>query len=300
MEKLTGTIFGIQHFSIHDGHGVRTNVFFKGCPIRCVWCHNPEGIGPDPLLAYSAAKCVGCGACFTLCPSVHRMFGGAHVLDRDACAACFRCVEACPGQALEQVGARMTVDEVMEDVLRDMRYYRASGGGVTLSGGEPMMQFDFAAALLEACREHQIGTALETCGVARREQYERILPLVDTFLYDIKESDPARHREFTGADNAVILSNLAYLSEHGARILLRCPIIPRLNDREEHLVYLAELSKRHRGVEGIELMPYHKLGTSKAGRMGLAPQAAFDEPEAGAADRWNEIIRAAGGHVMVY
>jgi len=300
MEKRTGLVFGVQHFSIHDGNGVRTNVFFKGCPIHCIWCHNPEGISPKALLTFSAAKCVGCGACFTMCPQVHQMVDGTHILNRDACKTCFQCVEACPGQALEQVGTEMTVQELMEDLLRDLRYYKASGGGVTLSGGEPMMQFPFAKAILEACREAGIGTAMETCGVALTDHYRQMLPLVDTFLLDIKESDPIRHKEFTGADNAIILKNLAFLSEEGARIILRCPIIPGLNDRKEHFEFLAKLSQQHAGVLGIELMPYHKMGTSKADRMGLERQDPFDEPEKDAVVGWNRIIEDAGGTVMTY
>ncbi len=300
MEGLTGLIFGIQHFSIHDGNGVRTNVFFKGCPLNCLWCHNPEGISPDALLTFSANKCIGCGACFALCPQVHRMEGGVHVLDRAACTRRFACVEACPGQALERVGREMTVPELMEDLLRDLRYYKASGGGVTLSGGEPMMQFPFARAALEACREAGVNTAMETCGVAPTEHYEHILPLVDTFLFDMKESDPVRHLEYTGADNALILENLAFLSGRGARIILRCPIIPGLNDRREHFEYLAGLACLYSGIQGIELMPYHKLGTSKAERMGLKPQTPFSEPPAGATEGWNRIIEAAGGKIMTY
>lgn len=300
IQSLRGRVFGIQHFSIHDGNGVRTNVFFKGCPLRCLWCHNPEGISREPILSFAPNKCLGCGNCFSLCPQVHKMQDGVHIFHREACVHCWRCVEACPGQALEKVGVEMTVQEVVDDILRDVRYYRASGGGVTLSGGEPMMQFDFAQAILTVCKQNSLNTAMETCGVAPTHQYEQLLPLIDTFLFDIKESDPTRHKAYTGADNVMILQNLAFLCDHPVRVILRCPIIPGLNDRKEHFEYLAALSRRYRGVEGIELMPYHKLGTSKAQHMGLPPQQPFPEPTNGAVEEWNQAIADAGGIVMKY
>ncbi|MCL2055863.1 MAG: glycyl-radical enzyme activating protein [Oscillospiraceae bacterium] len=293
-------VFGVQHFSIHDGNGVRTNVFLMGCPLRCLWCHNPEGILKTPSLSFSADRCTGCGACFSLCPEVHQTEGEAHILKRENCRGCFECVAVCKGHALEQVGREMTLSEVMDDVMRDKRYYDASGGGVTLSGGEPMSQFEFTKAVLESCREAGINTAMETCGVAPQANYAQILPLVDTFLYDIKESDPALHRQYTGADNALILSNLAFLSESGARIILRCPIIPGLNDRPAHFEFIAALSKKHPGVEGIELMPYHKLGVSKTSRMGLDRQESYEAPSDETAAHWNEAVLAAGGKIVEY
>ena len=286
-----GMVFSIQHFSIHDGSGIRTNVFLKGCPLNCVWCHNPEGVFQDAALAFSTGRCVDCGACFVLCPEVHRMDNGVHMINREACQRCFRCVEFCLGQALEQTGREMTVSEVMDEILRDIRYYRASGGGVTLTGGEPMQQFTFTEAILAACKEEALNTAMETCGMAQTRQYEVIMPLVDTFLFDIKESDPRLHKEYTGADNALILRNLAFLNDNGAKIILRCPIIPKLNDRESHFAYLASLAHQYDGIVGIEMMPYHNLGVSKAERMGLKPQDRFETPAVETVDKWNNMLR---------
>ena len=194
----------------------------------------------------------------------------------------------------------MTVGEVMDAIIRDKRYYDVSGGGATLSGGEPMLQFDFTVAILETCKKEGINTALETCGVAREEQFKKILPLVDTFLYDIKESDEALHKAYTGASNRLILKNLDYISARGARIILRCPIIPGINDRTDHFEYIARLTIDTPGVEGAEIMPYHKLGTSKTARMGFAEQELFEQPSENTVAGWNRAITKAGGKVMKY
>jgi len=293
-------VFGIQHFSIHDGAGIRTNVFLMGCPMRCVWCHNPEGMSAVARLSFVPDRCSGCGKCFEVCPEVHALENGVHVLRREFCRHCFKCAGACAGHALEQVGREMDVGEVTDAVVRDKRYYDATGGGVTLTGGEPMTQFGFSVAILEACRAAGIDTAIETCGAARTGDYGRILPLVDTFLFDIKETDPNKHLEFTGAESGLVLRNLSFLSGRGARIILRCPIIPGLNDRPEHLTAIAELSRRYPGVEGAEIMPYHKLGVSKAARMGLAAQELYEQPSQDTVESWKNAIAAAGGKIMKY
>lgn len=295
---MTGLVFGIQHFSIHDGYGVRTNVFLMGCPLSCVWCHNPEGMSDTVLLSFNPARCAGCGACFSICPRVHKMEGGVHTLNRAECVRCFRCAAACAGQALEQVGRGMTVDDIMDSVLRDRRYYEVSGGGVTLSGGEPMRQFDFTLAIMEACKSAGVKVALETCGAAPSERYEQIIPLTEVFLYDIKETDPVRHKEYTGAGNNLILNNLAFLSERGARIIIRCPVIPGFNDRADHFEAIAKLTREFGGVEGAEIMPYHKLGVSKAARMGLTPQETYEQPSDETVENWKKVIRVSGGKVI--
>ena len=298
--ELTGMIFGIQHFSIHDGNGVRTNIFLMGCPLRCIWCHNPEGISSTPLLSFSTGRCTGCKECFNLCPKVHGMTNEDRILNREDCKYCFKCVKACAGNALEQVGYEISVGEVMDAVLRDKRYYESSGGGATLSGGEPMVQFVFTKAILDECKSAGINTAIETCGVAQTAQFEQILPLVDTFLYDIKESNSALHKKYTGKDNALILSNLDFLASRGARIILRCPIIPGLNDRADHFKFLAELSIKYPSILGIEIMPYHKLGVSKSVRMGTQKQQSYEAPSDKTVKGWNDQIVAAGGKIVTY
>jgi len=265
----TGRIFDIQRFSIHDGPGIRTTVFLKGCPLACFWCHNPEGIRRDSELSFLPEKCIGCGWCFRACPNAaHSMVSGKHVLDRDACVVCGRCAEACYSGALEVIGRSVTVEEVLAVVLRDRPFYETSGGGMTLSGGEPLMQGDFTAALLAAAKREGLHCAVETCGHAPWEPFDRILGDVDLFLYDIKETDPALHREYTGADNGLILENLRKLHETGATILLRLPITPGLNDREDHFRGVAELVASLPGRLGVEVMPYHRLGLSKLRRLG--------------------------------
>lgn len=264
-----GRVFDVQRFSIHDGPGIRTTVFLKGCPLRCVWCHNPEGMRPDMELSFAGEKCIGCGYCFRACPNgCHVDAGGRHVLLRGRCAACGRCTEECFAQALECVGREMRVDEVMHEVLRDCPFYETSGGGLTVSGGEPLMQFDFAASLLRSARRAHVHTCLETCGYAPAEKVERISEWVDLFLYDFKETDPRKHREFTGVSNDRILDNLRLLHARGARIVLRCPLVPGLNDRPDHFDGIAELSRELPGMDGVELMPYHALGKSKLDRLG--------------------------------
>ena len=297
---MKGLVFGIQHFSIHDGNGIRTNIFMMGCPLHCIWCHNPEGMSYRPLLSYSSNKCGGCGACFLLCPETHCMDNGVHRINREICKRCFRCADNCPCQALEQVGKQMTAGEIMEAIIRDKRYYSTSGGGATISGGEPMSQFDFTLAILESCRGEGINTALETCGFARTEQFERILPYVDTFLYDIKESDAALHKAHTGADNKQIMFNLEFLSTKGAAIILRCPIIPGLNDRKDHFEFIARLTNDMPGIKGAEIMPYHKLGASKAARMGIEEQCVYEQPSDETVMGWNRAIAGAGGKIVKY
>jgi len=266
-------VFDIQKFSIHDGPGIRTTVFLKGCPLRCVWCHNPESWRPEPELLFTAAKCTGCRRCAEVCPTgVHAFTAdGRHELDRAACVRCGKCVELCPAEALELCGRSLTVEEVMAEVRKDRVFYENSGGGMTLSGGEPMMRPEFTFALLNAAKKEGIHTALESCGFAPREEFERILPVTDLFLFDIKTMDEAKHLRLTGRDNRLILSNLEFLNGAGAKIVLRCPLIPGLNDTPSELAKIGELAERLSGVTGIDVEPYHPLGVSKAERLGQSP-----------------------------
>lgn len=221
----TGIVFGIQRLSIHDGPGIRTTVFLKGCNINCKWCHNPEGIPMQPLIGLNQERCVRCGACAAACPNgCHSIENGEHRFDRRACEACGKCVDACPVQALDLIGKRMTADEVMKVVLKDQKYY-GEDGGVTLSGGEALMQKDFALELMRRCREHGIRIALETNGVHRKETYDAVMPYVDLFLYDYKATDPEVHKAYVGCDNRRILENLRYLHDSGARVLVRLSLI---------------------------------------------------------------------------
>jgi pyruvate formate lyase activating enzyme len=270
MPFMTGMIFDIQKFSIHDGPGIRTTVFFKGCPLRCCWCHNPESNLMARQLSFNPDRCIGCGYCFERCPNTaHKMAAETHVIERGVCKVCGACTETCYAEALEMVGREATVDEVIAEVLKDKPFYETSGGGMTLSGGEPLMQIDFADALLCRAKAEELHTCIETSGYCDWEDLERIRPKVDLFLYDVKALDPDKHREFTGVPNQGILDNLRRLHETEADIVVRLPVIPGLNDTDDHFQGVATLARELTNVQGFEIMPYHRLGEGKLGRLGL-------------------------------
>ena len=268
-EAVRGAVFDIQRMSIHDGPGIRTTVFLKGCPLRCAWCHNPEGYERRPQLAFSPALCIGCGYCFEHCPNgAHAMRADAHHLDRAKCAECFACAEECYSGALEVVGQELTVTEVLEEVLKDRAFYEGSGGGMTISGGEPLAQFDFTRRLLALAKSEGIHTCVETSGFASAEHIEGIADTVDLFLYDWKETDPERHRACTGQSNESILRNLRLLDDRGAAIVLRCPIVPGLNLRDDHLQGIAQIARSLKHCQGVNVMGHHGLGEAKRSRFG--------------------------------
>lgn len=285
----SGLVFGIQHFSIHDGPGIRSNVFLKGCPLRCLWCHNPEGLSPRVELQYFEGKCRHCGAC----GHVYQNLGAFPSMSE---AEVEHYAHACPYHALQTVGKRMTVSEVMENVAKDKAYFEGSGGGLTISGGEPMLQPGFVFALLREARQQGIGTAIETSGYASTSDYLEIAPLVNTFLWDYKATGAERHKELTGVSNHLILANLHALHDAGASIVLRCPIIPGVNDTEEHLAEIGRLCQELPHLLGFEVMPYHRLGIAKAGRVGIK-QKAYEVPSQEAKACWEEKIVAAGGRL---
>ena len=270
--ELRGTVFDIQRMSIHDGPGIRTTVFLKGCPLECLWCHNPEGRDSRRQLAFTPALCIGCGFCFRRCPhDVHVMEDGEHRLARDRCAECFACVEECYSNALEIVGREMTVAEVIGEVLKDRVFYEESGGGITLSGGEPLMQFPFATALLRQAKAEGLHTCVETCGFAPNAHLEALIPWVDLFLFDYKETESERHKDYTEQDNRAILDNLRFIDRRGGATILRCPIVPGVNLREDHLEGIVAVSRGLRHCRGIDIIGYHPLGESKRTRLGLPP-----------------------------
>ena len=285
-EMIKGLVFNIQRFSLHDGPGIRTAVFMKGCPLRCRWCHNPEGFFAISELEYNPVKCIGCGRC-SVCPQqCHVTEGGVHLFDRTGCVRCFRCVEACPSGALLRAGREYTVDEVMKTVESDRAYYDNSGGGMTLSGGEPLLQPEFSKALLSAAKDRGINTAIETSGYAPTEVIKEISPLVDVFLYDVKLTNDEDHKKYTGVDRGLILSNLRLMNEEGRTIVLRCPIIPGVNDKKEHFDAIADLANELVSVIRVDLEPYHDLGTTKYAKFGREAGFTADPP---AKDRMEEI-----------
>jgi pyruvate formate lyase activating enzyme len=299
---MQGTIFDIQRFSIHDGPGIRTTVFLKGCPLACLWCGNPESISREPLLSYLPEKCIACGDCISVCPpqALSRDADGRAVVAWKRCTGCGKCPPTCAPQALEIVGREATVAEVLEVVLRDRAYYAASGGGVTLSGGEPLLQPEFAAALLREARGHGLHRCVETSGFAVWGTLRELIPLVDLWLFDFKETDPRLHEKFVGKPHDLILANLRQLHATGAKILLRCPMVPGHNARREHLDGIVALVRDLPRIEGVELLPYYDLWRAKLSRFGLESRLpdSVKPPDRDTVSAWVEYLRSQGVRVL--
>lgn len=264
-----GLIFNIQRFSLHDGPGIRTTVFFKGCPLSCKWCSNPESMKAYPEIMTYDIRCIKCGKCIESCPvGAISVIDDIRRIDRDKCDLCLECVEVCPSTAIEQVGRYMSVEEVMEEIEKDRLFYLNSGGGVTLSGGEPLAQWEFVLHILKLCKQRGIHTALDTSGYAPWETMDRVLDYVDLVLYDIKHLDPAAHKEGTGRNNELILENVAKTVKK-VKTWLRIPVIPDFNDSEAHFERLAQFSATlNREVEKVSLLPYHNWAEQKYERLG--------------------------------
>lgn len=264
---MNGTIFDIQRFCVHDGPGIRTTVFFKGCPLRCIWCHNPESQKKKAEIAYYPQKCIGCGGCIAVCPENCHTLAEGHCFDRTNCIACGKCAEACVADSLELLGKTETAEKILKEVLRDRPFYQNSGGGLTVSGGEPLMQSDFLLELLKGAKSEGLHTCLETCGFSSKEVLRETAQYTDLFLFDIKETDDVRHQKLTGVPFTPILENLRYLNSLGAAIILRCPLVPEINDREEHMEKIALLAAELE-VQEVNVMAYHRLGDGKYDAIG--------------------------------
>lgn len=284
-------VFDIEKFAVHDGPGIRTVIFLKGCPLHCLWCHNPESQSFRPELLFHSGKCTLCGKCVSLCPEhAHTIEKGEHRFDRTKCRLCGLCAENCPGESLNMAGREMSVNEVMEQVLKDLVFYRNSGGGITLSGGEPLARFEFSLSLLRAAKEAGIHTAVETGGFAPWEHIERLLPFVDLWLWDVKASRE-KHERLTGVPADPIRENLKKLDQASSPVFLRCPLVPNVNDFEEDLSEIAKLANECAHVQEIDLEPYHPLGEGKSRALG---RSVFHAPFASDADkkRWKEFLSA--------
>jgi len=290
-----GILFDIQRYALHDGPGIRTTVFLKGCPLRCLWCHNPEGQRNGPELVVRPERCLSdCRACLAVCPSkAVRKRDGLCRVDAEACRSCGACAEACPSEALEMAGRRVSAADAVAEAARDAVFFDESGGGVTFSGGEPLAQPEFLAEMLELCRGRGIHAAVDTCGFVPPDVLMRIRPLADLFLFDLKVMDSARHARLTGAPNALILENLRRLARSGARIVVRVPLIPGVNDDEENIVRTAEFLRSLDAPPPLRLLPYHRLGRGKGRRL-LRPPAVrnFTVPDAAGLERVRKRFEA--------
>lgn len=265
-----GLIFDIKRFSVHDGPGVRTTVFLKGCKLRCMWCDNPESINPKPEILLYAGKCIGCGTCFKVCPNrAHRIdASGKRTFIRNLCDLCGRCIESCYSEALMMAGRKVSVDDVMAVVREDAKFYKISGGGVTLSGGEPLLQSEFSMAILKQCKTEGFHTAIETSGNVAWEAIEQVLPYVDMWLYDFKHISSQFHKRYTGVSNRLILNNLRRLSNYDISIEIHMPIIPTINDSRKTIEATARLFKSLNNIMAVKLIPYHRLAGSKYQSLG--------------------------------
>ena len=289
----TGCIFDIERSSTTDGPGIRTVVFFKGCNFRCWWCHNPEGYSSEPQLLFDPKLCCGCGECLRVCEEhVHQIIDGAHTLDFARCSRCFRCVKVCPALALKRGGEFYTSEQLVKEILIDKGYYDTSGGGVTFSGGEPMMQASFLEECLMKCREEGISCAMETNLCFPFEMYERILPYLDCLMMDIKTMDGKRHRDAVGSDNQTVLNNFTKLKDERWKelpIIVRTPVVPGFNDSEDDIRQIAEFVNGHPNLQYYELLAYHPLGAEKRIMLGMDPVVS-EIPGKG---KMSELARAA-------
>jgi pyruvate formate lyase activating enzyme len=271
---MTGRIFDIKRYSIHDGPGIRTTVFLKGCALHCLWCHNPESIDAAPELMHWPARCARCHACVKACPTgaISEDGDGVVAVDRTKCDLCGLCAEACLYDAMQIVGRDMSVEEVVAEVDRDRIFYEQSGGGVTLSGGDPFVQADFAEALLDACRSRGLRTALDTAGMSQNGALDRLAARADIILFDLKVMDDDRHRASTGVSNVPILRNLQRLTAAGREVWVRIPLVHGVNDDDDNIRRTIDLLLSLKTIRRIGLLPYHAGGLDKAGRIGKDPQ----------------------------
>ena len=266
---MQGLIFNIQKYSIHDGPGIRTTVFLKGCPLSCSWCHNPESQCFHRELVQHANRCIGCLECMKVCSKgALSNYEGVIYRNVELCALCGGCAEACYSNALEVAGREVSAANLVKELKKDIIFYDSSKGGVTISGGEPLSQAEFTLELLQRCKQLEVQTAVDTCGFGSSSMLEEISKYTDLFLFDIKFVNEEQHKQHTGVSNVIILQNLKLLSELGKRIWIRVPIIPGINDDEENIAATAKLIKSTAGVEQVNLLPYHNAAIEKYKRLG--------------------------------
>jgi pyruvate formate lyase activating enzyme len=296
-----GLIFNIQKFSLQDGPGIRTTVFFKGCPLMCKWCSNPESWKPQPEIWALNMKCNKCGKCVDICAQGAIKITEAGInIDRNKCNLCFECVEACPTAAIERVGSYLTVDELVEQVEKDRPFYKNSGGGVTLSGGEPLLQPEVAYNLLKKCKEKDINTVLDTTGYASWDTIDKVTEYVDLVLYDIKSLDPVKSKKYTGVDNKLIIANFKKVAAK-VKTWLRIPVITGVNDSEPEMEGVANFASALQApVEKLSLLPLHHWGESKYARLGRKyPFKGVQSPSEENIKKYKEILESRGLQVEI-
>jgi pyruvate formate lyase activating enzyme len=276
-----GVIFDIKKYAIHDGPGIRTTVFFKGCPLACSWCHNPEGMAATTQRIYRPERCIGCDECIQICPqkAIRRTAEGM-IADPSKCELCRACADHCPAEAVEFVGRQVTVAEVIGQIEKDVAFYDASKGGVTFSGGEPLMQPEFLLELLGACGDLDLHRTVDTTGYADETLLLKVARKTDLFLYDLKLMDAEEHLKYTGVSNERILANLARLVQNDARIQVRVPVIPGINSDAENIDKTAEFLNSIRGIEQVSLLPFHNSARAKYGRLGMQWTSSHIQPPA--------------------
>ena len=291
---MLGNVFHLQRFSLFDGPGVRTVVFLKGCPLRCVWCHNPEGWKKQEQILYSAQRCIGCGMCVQACEQgCHSLSGSVHIFDRTCCVSCGACAKACPAEALRISGEKMDAEKVLKLVLRDRQIYVESGGGVTLSGGEPLLQPKFSREILKRAKEAEVHTCVETSGFGEQKDLLALLSYTDLLYYDYKLTDPKAHLFYTGAERERILDNLSAAGDTGIPVVLRCPLIPGINMEASHYIGIARTACAVGSVREIHLQPYHSLGEGKAVQLGLRHMYKGKVPDSGEMETARETVATA-------
>ena len=274
MNKTKGCIFDIQRFSLHDGPGIRTTVFFKGCNLRCFWCHNPESINPEPEIQLFRHKCIGCRKCLNICPEgAIKIQGTDLIFLRQSCIKCGKCVDECFAEARVMTGRYISVDDAVNEIVKDAAFYRTSEGGVTFSGGEPMLQAGFLLALLKECKRENIHTAVDTAGNIPFERFVKVIPYTDLFLYDLKVMDEKTHIEATKVSNKRILNNLILLSQACENIIIRIPVIPGVNDNENNMRQTGEFLKNLKNIRLVELLSFHKMASGKYEGLGHVYEA---------------------------
>lgn len=301
MKQCSGNIFQIQRWSIHDGEGIRSTVFLKGCPLRCRWCANPESWNSSPEVLFFRERCSGCGRCADACDTGAIIVKGKAInsFARENCCGCFRCCEVCPTGARKKIGSTVTVEDVLTVIKRDAIFYRESGGGVTFSGGEPFAQPGFLRQLVVCCNQLGIDTAVETCGYFDWEQVKDIFMLLDCVFMDIKHMDEQEHMKLTGVSNRRILQNITLISQMHPKTIIRVPLIQKVNDSEQNIRKMCEFLRLNTQVEGVELLPYHDFGESKFSAVGaVCPN--FKTPDATKIDDIKKIILTYGISILDY